>query len=212
MNSEVMKACILHRGMTERNACLRQASVCGRLSIVRLLVDNGANIHDDDDAPLRLAVSYNHTAVAEYLINLGADVNVHDSYPLRAAIGHSNHHIVRLLLDKGASTDGIVNYSLDATIIQLLLDHGVKMAINDYCMVQARSLPTLRMLVANGGNIHVFNNTILIWAAFTGDADTVHFLVDECGGFHGDSITDAIKHAKMGGHNELVTYLSSLDV
>lgn len=30
--------------------------------------------------------------------------------------------------------------------------------------------------------------------------------------FHGDSIADAIKHAKMGGHNELVTYLSSIDV
>ena len=46
------------------------ASEYGRLDIVKYLVEQGADIHADDDYALRYAVTYDHLEIVDYLKSL----------------------------------------------------------------------------------------------------------------------------------------------
>jgi len=52
------------------------------LELVKSLINKGADIHIDDDKPLRLASRYGHLAIMKYLISKGADVAAFDSQAL----------------------------------------------------------------------------------------------------------------------------------
>jgi ankyrin repeat protein len=51
------------------------ASQYGHADAVELLVQNGADVHANNDAPLRLARKYVHHIVEQCLIDHGADVH-----------------------------------------------------------------------------------------------------------------------------------------
>lgn len=71
------------------NTFLTQASLCGNLEVVKLLVEAGCKINQSDRrqcSPLYLAIIKKHYKIAEYLIDHGADClqkNKDNSIPLR---------------------------------------------------------------------------------------------------------------------------------
>ena len=45
---------------------------CGHLDVIRLLIENGADVSAEDDEALRMASEYGHLEVAKLLIENGA--------------------------------------------------------------------------------------------------------------------------------------------
>jgi ankyrin repeat protein len=114
-------------------APLKWATRKGHLSVVKLLLDNQADVDAEpkllkDDfseiknptwarqqrggAALTIASTYGHTEIAELLINRGANVNritqlnKECDTALKAASSQGHESIVKLLLDNGAKVDG----------------------------------------------------------------------------------------------------------
>ena len=81
------------------------ASRNGRLDVVRLLLDHGANVHANDDQALRFAAYNGHLNVVRLLLDRGANIHARDDNALRSADDHCHQDIVRLLLSRGANID-----------------------------------------------------------------------------------------------------------
>ena len=88
-------------------------------SLVRCLIDNGANINKTDvygRTPLMMAAEYGHLDVVKLLIDNGANINktdVRGRTPLMMAASYGHLDVVKLLLDQikvGSNLDLIMSY------------------------------------------------------------------------------------------------------
>ena len=97
----------------------------GRMDLVRMLLDAGANINErdaNDITPLIIAITNNHPDVARFLIDHGADLKAVDWYgrtPLWAAVETRN-----MDLDNGTFVNSI-DRAPYLDLVQVLLDRGV---------------------------------------------------------------------------------------
>jgi ankyrin repeat protein/ribosomal protein L40E len=118
----------------------------GRFDIVKILVENGANVNVKDlmgFTPLHSAILGNHLAIVKFLIENGADVNAKvencltkwnwcTSLHLAAFAGDPN--IIRFLIDRGADLNakdgaGLTPLHIAAryghpSVVELLIHHG----------------------------------------------------------------------------------------
>lgn len=125
-NSEVLNLLLDQKGIDVNIASgvvlgrspLRQAAYRGHLSIVKRLVDLGADINAQDnqgDTPLILAAVEGHYAVVEYLLSKKADIDIcsnglldgttyrESCTALMAAAEDGNYKLVELLLNHAAN-------------------------------------------------------------------------------------------------------------
>ena len=118
---------------------LTLAAYLGLLSVVRLYLDSGADVHTRDnhnETMLSNAAEAGHEAVVRLLLERGADVNtggIRTRTPLYAAVCRRNEAVVRLLLENGADAAvGEASYFTplmeavrggQETIVRLLLEH-----------------------------------------------------------------------------------------
>jgi ankyrin repeat protein len=92
------------RGIT----LLMTAASSGDLELVRLLLENGADVNAIDTwglTPLSYAISYQKIEIVRLLIEQGANVNVrgeNDTTPLMKASATGNIEVIELMLNKGA--------------------------------------------------------------------------------------------------------------
>jgi cytohesin len=96
---------------------LHWAAFFGRVEIVRMLIDAGADLNVQDEygrSPLIWSAYYdNIEEIARVLIDGGADVNIQDNYgwtPLHMATKWENVEMVQILVNAGARTDIQDNY------------------------------------------------------------------------------------------------------
>ena len=81
----------------------------GKLDMAKILVENGANVHERDGqgfTALHVAAVSNEVEIAELLIQKGADVNVKSAYfftPLHVSFAKNNLEMSLILLKSGAS-------------------------------------------------------------------------------------------------------------
>ena len=73
------------------------ASHNGRLEVVKYLVENGAHIHADDDWAVRIASKYGELEVVKYLVENDADIHADDDYALRWASSNGKLEVVKYL-------------------------------------------------------------------------------------------------------------------
>ena len=81
---------------------MQQVLVTYQLRRCRLLA-RGANIHDDDDAALRLAAGSGRLEMVAFLLDNGADVHAQNDKALREARRNRNTAVVALLLERAAA-------------------------------------------------------------------------------------------------------------
>ncbi len=97
---------------------LHYAAYDGNLKVIKLLVDNGADLNIQDEkykkTPLLISTSsyFRNDSISEYIINNGANLNIVGQYcstALRNTLGfkdgEQNFKIFKLLIDKGVDTD-----------------------------------------------------------------------------------------------------------
>jgi len=86
----------------------------GRLELVKILVDNGADVNKGafmDGSPLIEASKLGYLDIAKYLVQNGADVNIHvetDETPLIQAAWKGHLDIVKFLIKEGADVNKTV--------------------------------------------------------------------------------------------------------
>ena len=116
-NSDVHEGSL---GICSVVSALHCATYMGSIEMARILIENGADPHDDSEGcsrSLKTAITYNHTDIAEMILDSNRfDINnEHDrcnkgefSY-LALAILAKNVRIIRRLLDKGIDVDSLPN-------------------------------------------------------------------------------------------------------
>ena len=65
--------------------------------MVKYLIENGANIHTDNDLALAWASSYGHLEVVKYLVEKGANIHADDDLSLRWASKNGHTDVVNYL-------------------------------------------------------------------------------------------------------------------
>ncbi|KPJ66533.1 MAG: hypothetical protein AMJ43_07830 [Coxiella sp. DG_40] len=70
----------------------------GRIKEVERLIRKGVDIHSDYDLALVLSASFNHINILKLLLENGADVRTQDHLPLKLALEDGNFKLVELLV------------------------------------------------------------------------------------------------------------------
>lgn len=146
--------------------------------VVNFLIDNGADIHFNNDEPLAIACEYSDIDIVKKLVRNGCDINKTNS-PLKLACYKGRLEIVKYLVENGAdinsnNSEGLVmackNYfgysrffvgekSDKLGVINFLIEHGINItsdALIEACKEQ--NLKLIKLLVENGADIHINND------------------------------------------------------
>jgi len=107
---------------------LIEACRLGLYEVAKYLILNGADVHTNNDWPLRLAFYYNHYELAKYLILNGANVHTYNNWPLRLACFNGHYEIAKLLIDSGVNvTKQTLHYAKrHPKILKLLKEENIK--------------------------------------------------------------------------------------
>jgi ankyrin repeat protein len=85
------------------NQELIEASLYGRFETVKLLLENGADIHASYDEAIREASCKGHFEIVKLLLENGANIHACNDQAIRLASGNGHLQIVKLLLENGAN-------------------------------------------------------------------------------------------------------------
>ena len=88
---------------TQNDYALRWASQNGHFEVVRILLKHGANVHARTDCALRWASQEGYLEVVKLLIGHGADVHAVDNWAFKWARENGHTEVVELLLKHKAS-------------------------------------------------------------------------------------------------------------
>jgi hypothetical protein len=86
----------------EDDWALRRASEMGQRDVVQLLLDRGADIHYEDDWALQRASEGGHRDVVQLLLDRGANIHARNDRALQLASNWGHQDVVQLLLERGA--------------------------------------------------------------------------------------------------------------
>ena len=173
-----------------KNEGLLYSARDGHLSVVKYLIEMGANIHDGNDYAIRMASENGHLSVVEYLVEHGANVNELDSDALNMASSNGYLSVVEYLVENGADIHAENNYAL-----RWAAGNG--------------HLSVVEYLVKHGADIHALGDVALRVAVYHCHLEIVKYLVEH--GANIDIVDDyAIKRAIKNGYLEMGKYLKSL--
>jgi len=122
------------------NTCLKAAAEIGDLELVKLLIEQGADVKANNNYALRYASENGHLEVVKLLIEHGADVKAYDNYAIRHASAKGHLEVVKVLIEHGADVKDNDNYAIKwasdrghLEVVKLLIEHGanVQIALNN---------------------------------------------------------------------------------
>jgi ankyrin repeat protein len=188
---------------------LFEACSSGYLTIVKLLLENGANPNpklENEWSPLRLACFGGNKDIAELLLLHGADINddVDQETLLFVAIGNGHFGLVELLIEHGADVYTCNHFGASqlevacekgrSDMVQLLIDNGVNINKEDrHCWTALHTvcakgyLDIMKILIKNGANVNQkdsTDHTPLHTAAYRGSLPFVRYLVENGANIH----------------------------
>ncbi|KAJ6568602.1 ankyrin repeat-containing domain protein [Mycena capillaripes] len=153
------------------------ASYYGHFEMVRLLVENGADVNTPIKrygTPLTAASEAGHDAIVRLLLKNGADANVHSrlyGFVLHAALAKKQEKIAQLLIENGADVNlqgphgsALTTASWYGTenIVSLLLKRGVEINVRGglhdlalHTAVAKKHEKIARLLIENGADVNL---------------------------------------------------------
>lgn len=81
------------------NALLNWTANINDLSLVKLLIKNGVDLHVDNDYVLRSSCETGLTTIVKYLIKKGANISADNNYSLKWSVRNCHLKVVKLLLE-----------------------------------------------------------------------------------------------------------------
>lgn len=87
----------------QEDKAVRMASSNGHLEVVKYLIEKGADIHARNNDALKWAAIKNHFKIVKYLIEQGADIHADNDITLKKAVFYDHKDIIRYLIDNGAN-------------------------------------------------------------------------------------------------------------
>ena len=127
------------------------------INTFKYLVDNGANIHADEDCALRLYAENGQIEVVKYLIEQGADIHTYNDYALRYASKYGYLDVVKYLVENGANIHADDDFALRWS-------------------AEKGHLEVLKYLIEQGADIHALDDSALRWSAANGHLEVVKYL------------------------------------
>lgn len=137
---------------------LMKSCEIGLLSGVKLSLEQGANIHFQDDNPLRTSSESGHLDIVEFLLKKGAKIHANDDGSL--VLASKNGHL---------------------DVVKFLLKNGAKIRKDGFPLITAAKyghIDLVKFLLDKGVNIHSDEDLSLKWASWNGDYDMVKLLLD----------------------------------
>jgi uncharacterized protein YnzC (UPF0291/DUF896 family) len=147
----------------------------GDLEIVKLLIENGADVTAEDNYAIRRASQNGHLEVVKYLIDNGADVTAEDNYAIRTASQEGHLETVKYLIENGADVTAKNNYAIrwasangHLEVVKYLIDNGVDVTADDNQAIRYASyygyLEVVKLLKKHGAVLESFK--IKNWKQF----------------------------------------------
>ena len=118
-SEEQVQSLINQNIIPRRTLYLFTAAQYGRLNVVQYILE-GRRLHDALNTALRFAVIYGHLNIVQYLVEEGANIHANDEEVLRIAVENNHLNIVRYLIGQGADFNYIVNESDEDTVFDAL--------------------------------------------------------------------------------------------
>lgn len=192
-----------------RTTPLWWAALTGYEAVVRLLVDNGAQVNPKGgvgENPLCVASMRGNEKIVQILLEKGADVNAgENSEALIIASGHGHEQIVRMLVEKGADMKARTKLPHNFSALEIASGN---------CHVQ-----TVRILLRQGADMKLKrsrprNFNALEMASWSGHEQIVRILLEQGADVNNWNIRDdtgALELASKEGHKKIVQILLEYD-
>ena len=150
------------RQVTSLNAQnkLETESKTGRLDVIIVAVNEGANIKANNDSVVRNACYNGHLEIVKYLVSQGADIRVDNDYAVRNACLNGHLEVVKYLIGLGAD-------------VRKYNDYAVRFACEN------GHLDVVKYLVSQGSDVSVCNNSAIRNACLYRHYDVVDYLVSQ---------------------------------
>lgn len=185
LNKEVNIKTLINAVDKENNTALILASKFGYIEVVKILIENGADIdaRNNENSTALIEASSFYYEVVKLLIENGADINAKDYGGTTALMNASteddyiNCEICKTLIENGANVNdkdlqganaliyGSTFLKWDLSIIKLLIDSGIEINAQDkdgYTALMEATISgnyeTVKLLIENGADINIKNN------------------------------------------------------
>ena len=173
----------------DTNAELAYAIQNGDLVRVKALVEEGADIHHNNENALIISAIGIQWPIFKYLMEAGADFRVHDNSALCWCARHGQLDLVKRLVELGAD-------------IHAKQDEALGLS------AQNGHIDVVKYLVENGADIHVRNNRAARLAAQDGHLAVLEYLITKGADIHIVSDFDyTLARCITNGHFGCATYL-----
>ena len=94
----------------------------GQLDVVKYLVENGADIHAYNDDALRLSAEKSNIDLVKYLVENGANIHADNDYALRLSALHGHLNVVKYLVENGANQSILFELWDNQKIVNVFID------------------------------------------------------------------------------------------
>ena len=176
----------------------------GYSSIVKLLIDLGADIGLNNNYPIIVASYCGHLVTVKLLIDCGADVTAQNNQAIINASLRGYLSVVKLLIGSGANihdqnNDAVIcaSWRGHLSVVKLLIELGANIhAQNNQAIIDASSrghLSVVKLLIASGADIHARNNLAIINASRYGHLQIVKLLIESGANVHAQNNLEAAK-------------------
>lgn len=169
----------------------------GNITDVRFLVEEGANVHTNNDEALYIAIQYNYISIVGYLFDLPSNKRGNIEFNIDTALieaaKYGNVDLFEYFADKGADIH----------------------AWHDYPLLQSATkgyIDIIEYLVAEKNvNVQIYNNAALRMAARNGHIAIVRYFLElpKEAAPNVDARSEALINASEFGHIDIVKYLIS---
>ena len=173
----------------------------GKVETFEYLVNNGADIHYDNDYPLVWASEHGYTDIVRYLIQNGADFRTDHNSALCLATKYGHLEVVKILVETGADVNDKKIYKGPHSILSLACENGrldlVEYLVSVGADIRANNYPLIA--AARGGHLNIIKYLVSIGANIN-----ICFAYD---GFCGINNITAIGEASGNNKLDVVEYL-----